>query len=155
MPKITKTRRVAVPADIAYQVAADVKSYVLFVPLLKEATIIGPVKTEAGKTVFDAQLVISYKKIGLRESFRSHVTCDPTARKVTAESQEAPFKNLKTQWIIREADGGAEVDMSIDFTLRSMLHQIAASAAMGTVIDRVIGAFELRAKDYYSRSKTS
>ena len=155
MTKFSRTRRVAVPADIAYNVAADVQSYVLFVPLLKQVNLRSPVREQNGLKTFRAELTISYKKMNLRESFVSDVVCDPANRRVTSETLDAPFRHLKAVWTIREAGEYSDVQIDIDFSLRSMLLQIAASAAIGTVIDRVIPAFEKRAKDLYSASKIS
>ena len=62
------------PADVAYEVAADVASYREFLPLLQRSTIRSEKKpTSAGET-FEAELAVSpIRSLDLSESFISRV----------------------------------------------------------------------------------
>ena len=127
----------------------------MFLPLLKAVHMRSPVEEHNGLKTFKAELVIAYKKMNLRESFVSNVSCDPVNRRVVSESSDAPFKHLKAEWIIRDVNGQSDVQIDVDFSLRSMLLQVAASAAVGPLMERIIPAFEKRALDRYSVSKSS
>jgi coenzyme Q-binding protein COQ10 len=138
-------RRVPVPPDIAFQVAADVASYRKFLPLLTRSTVRVPrTVTEKGEA-FDAELALTFPKLGLSESFVSRVETDNLARTVRARSSEAPFREIETEWRIREAGTGSEVSIRIDYAFRNPFIQLAASGLMDTAITKVMAAFEARA----------
>jgi coenzyme Q-binding protein COQ10 len=155
MPQFNTTRLVAVPPDVAYTVAADVSSYAEFLPLLERSGIRGTITQFDNVTSFNAELAVGYAKLNLREAFISKVKCDATTKTVTATSADAPFKNMKTVWAIRDVNGQSEVSISIDYTMRSMLMQFAVSGAMEMAVNRIMTAFETRAKFIQSVSKTS
>jgi coenzyme Q-binding protein COQ10 len=155
MPQFKTTRRVAVPPDIAFEVASDVAAYKDFLPLLETSTIRGkPIEANNVKS-FNAELAIGYAKLNVREAFISKVVCDGDAKTVTATSQDRPFKDMKTVWSISEANGQSDVTISIDYAMRSMLLQFAVSGAMDMAVNKVMAAFEARAKQVQRQAKTS
>jgi coenzyme Q-binding protein COQ10 len=155
MPTFKTSRFVAVPPDIAFAVASDVASYKTFLPLLERSTIRGPVTENAGNKTFNAELAMGYAKLGIRESFVSRVVCDEVMGTVTATSQDAPFRDMKTVWSIVAKPGGCDVTISINYAMRNMLIQFAVSGAMDMAVQKVMTAFEARAKSVYNASKTS
>jgi coenzyme Q-binding protein COQ10 len=155
MPVFQTSRRVAVPADIAYAVAADVASYKNFLPLLEQSQIRGLVEEKNQVKTFNAEVSVGYAKLNLRETFFSRVVCDATSRTVTATSQDAPFRDMKTIWTIREVNGQSDVSISIDYAMRSMLLQFAISGAMDMAVNKVMTAFEARAKALYVQASSN
>jgi coenzyme Q-binding protein COQ10 len=155
MPQFKMSRIVGVPFEVAYGIASDVASYKLFLPLLAQSVIRGAVTESGDVRSFNAELAVGYAKLGLRESFVSHVICDKAKGTVTATSRDAPFKDMKTVWIIRDLQGQSEVSISIEYAMRNMLIQMAVSGAMDMAVGKVMSAFEARAKSLYSASKTS
>ena len=155
MPSFKTTRRVAVPAATAYAVAADVASYKEFLPLLERSLIRGPVTENEGIKTFNAEVAIGYTKLNLRETFFSRVACDANNHTVTASSQESPFKHMTAVWTIRDINGQSEVSIAIDYAMRSLFLQFAIAAAMDTAVNKIMTAFEARAKSIYNASKTS
>ena len=123
MPHFRAKRLVAVPAGIAYGVAADVAAYKEFLPLLEQSRIVGAVSEEEGSRRFRAELAVGYSKLRLHEKFTSNVFCDNIKQLVTATSQEPPFRNMKTVWTIRDVSGQAEVTIDIDYAMRNPLLQ--------------------------------
>ena len=155
MPQFKTTRRVAVPPEIAFTVASDVASYREFLPLLEKSVVRGtPIETNNVKS-FNAELAVGYAKLNVRETFISKVTCDGNIKTVTATSHDAPFKDMKTVWSIRDFHGQSDVTISIDYSMRSMLLQFAVSAAMDVAVNKVMTAFEARAKSLQTQSKAS
>ena len=155
MPTFKTVRSVAVPFDVAFEVASDVASYKLFLPLLERSVIRGKVHEDDGIRTFDAELAVGYAKLGLREAFVSRVVCDKAKGTVTATSRDAPFKDMKTVWAIRQMGNATDVSISIDYAMRSPLMQLAVSGAMSMAVEKVMSAFEQRAKLLYSASKIS
>jgi coenzyme Q-binding protein COQ10 len=155
MPIFKTSRRVAVPAGIAYAVAADVAAYKEFLPLLERSLIRGNVTEKDGVKTFNAEVAVGYAKLNLRETFFSRVVCDSHKKTVTATSQEPPFKHMTAIWTIREVNGQSDVSILIDYAMRSLFLQFAISAAMDTAVNKIMTAFETRAKAVQSASKTS
>lgn len=135
--------------------ASDVAAYSEFLPLLERSDIRGTVSQNDGIKTFNAELAVGYAKLNLREAFFSRVVCDANTKTVTATSQDAPFKNMKTMWTIVEANGQSEVTISIDYAMRSALLQFAIAGAMDIAVNKVMTAFEARAKVVHKASSTS
>ena len=148
-------RLVAVPAGVAYAVAVDVAAYREFLPLLEESQIVGAVSEERGTRMFRAELAVGYSKLRIRERFISTVVCDDVKRTVTATSQEPPFRNMKTTWIIGGSSGQAEVTIEIDYAMRNPLLQLALGGVMETAVKKVMVAFESRARSVYAATSKS
>jgi coenzyme Q-binding protein COQ10 len=146
---------VAVAPDVAYAVASDVAAYKEFLPLLERSTIRGTPITSNNLTTFHAELAVGYAKLNLRETFLSKVTCDPSTKTVTATSNDAPFRDMKTVWSIKEMHGHSDVTISIDYAMRSMLLQFALVGAMDMAVNKIMAAFEARAQALQIQSRTS
>jgi coenzyme Q-binding protein COQ10 len=155
LPSFKASRRVAVPASVAYAVACDVSAYKEFLPLIERSLIRGPVTERDGQTSFSAEVAVGYARLNLRETFYSKVVCDAKAQTVTATSQDAPFREMKTVWTISNVNGQSEVSVVIDYSMRSVLLQFAIIGAMDMAVNRVMTAFEARAKAIHNASKTS
>jgi coenzyme Q-binding protein COQ10 len=145
MPVFKTQKRIAVDADVAFGVAADVASYKDFLPLLERSTVRGGKTTTAQGESFKAELAIAYAKLGMRESFVSSVETNVASRTVTATSQDGPFRNLTAQWAITPTQSGCDISITIDYTFKSMLLQMAAGGVMDFAVAKVIEAFEARA----------
>ncbi len=154
MPVFQTTRRVAVPADVAFAVAADVGSYREFLPLLQRSTIRGKRTATTAGEEFDAELAIAYPKLGLAESFVSRVETDSAQRTVRATSSDAPFRAIDTLWRITPAGGVADVSIRIDYAFRNPLIQLAAGGLMDMAIQKVMAAFETRAIDFQRKASS-
>lgn len=97
--------------------------------------------------VFYADLIVGYKMF--RERFSSKVILREPER-IEIEYLKGPLKHLKNHWhFIREKDGSCTVDFSVEFEFKnSILHGIA-KVFFNEVIRRMVGAFEMRAKQLY------
>ncbi len=155
MPSFKTSRRVAVPSASAYAVAADVGAYKDFLPLLEHSLIRGGITEIDGVKTFNAEVAVGYAKLNLRETFFSRVVCDANKQTVIATSQEPPFKHMTAIWTIRDANGQSDVSISIDYAMRSMFLQFAIAAAMDTAVNKIMTAFEARAKALHNARKTS
>jgi coenzyme Q-binding protein COQ10 len=154
MPSYQYKRLVAVPPEVAYTVASDVGAYARFLPLVKRSTLLGMPTVTGHITKFEARLEVTYLKLNLNEVFDSNVTCDADRKMVVAVSNQPPFKHLQTVWMIKEVNGFSEVSINIDYALKNILMQMAASAAMSTAVSKVMSAFESRALLVHKQSST-
>jgi coenzyme Q-binding protein COQ10 len=148
--QIQLTRRVAITADQAFAIAADVSSYKEFLPLVVRSTVRGRKDVSASKSEFAGDLQIRVDRLNLTENFTSQVETDSEARQVTATSSDGPVKSLTCIWKI-EADGAsaAKVTIKVDYVLKSMLLQMAAGGLVDYAAQKILNAFEVRAKQLY------
>jgi coenzyme Q-binding protein COQ10 len=81
---------------------------------------------------------------------KSEVVVDPGAYSVTAKSSEKPVKSLATEWkILPGANGGADIQFNVDYTLHSKSLQFLLSGMFDMMVRRIMSAFEERARKLY------
>lgn len=143
------TRRVAITAEQAFGIAADVGSYKEFLPLVVRSTVRGLKKVSATQNEFAGDLQIRVEKLNLTESFTSEVKTDSESRIVTATSQDGPVKSLTAEWHIAPQGKDADVTIRVDYVLKSMLLQLAAGRLVDYAAQKILNAFEERAAVLY------
>ena len=142
MPTHAEKRRLPFSPEQLCNMVADVERYPEFLPWCIGARI----KRREG-TVFYADLVIGFKM--LREKFTSQVTVTAPDR-VDVAYMDGPFRYLNNHWIfIPQPDGTTVVDFFVDFEFRSKLLQTIMQPLFSEAVQRMVGAFEKRAKDLY------
>jgi coenzyme Q-binding protein COQ10 len=146
MPSYTATRFVKAHPNAAYAVAADVAAYKDFLPMLMHSTIRGPKQKQGKGETFMAELVVGYEKLGIRESFVSKVVTDPIARTVTATSSDGPMKALSASWAVKDAPGGSDVTVVIDYAFNSRMMQMAFAGVLDLAAAKLMSSFEQRAE---------
>ncbi|MDE2446122.1 MAG: type II toxin-antitoxin system RatA family toxin [Alphaproteobacteria bacterium] len=150
MPRFTTSRVVDVSAQQAFSIAADVSSYKDFLPLLKRSVIRGGRKRVGAVEEFDADLQVAVEKIGVRESFASHVTTNSDMMTVSATSSDGPVKALHVMWEIADAPAGkAQVSITIDYTLKNLMLQMMAGGFTDYAAQKIMTAFEERGRSLY------
>jgi coenzyme Q-binding protein COQ10 len=152
LPKFSTTRRVNLSVEQAFAIAADVSSYKDFLPLLKRSVIRGEKKRVGDIETFDADLQVAFEKLGLRETFTSHVISNAEDHTVTATSSDGPMKALKAVWKIVGADkGNADVSITVDYTMKNMMLQMVAGGLTDFAAQKIMQAFEERGRSLYGK----
>lgn len=150
MTKYNITRELPYSAKQLLEVALDVASYDQFVPLVRESTLTNRKTGPGGIETFDASLRIVYRKLRIDEFLKSHVKVDRENLVVTATSNEGPVNNLLSVWKIRDLPGGrAEVNYSVDYTLKSRTLNFLLGGMFDLAMRKIIAAFEKRAAVIY------
>ena len=151
MSKFSVARHVPYTADQIFAIASDVASYSTFLPLVRRSTVSNRKDLGDGREGFESELVITYKKLGISEVMRSTVITDKTKRLVTATSgEDGPIKSLDSGWrIVPGANGGCDIELAIDYTLKSRSLQFLLSGMFDLAVRRIMTAFEDRAKELY------
>lgn len=146
MPTHAEKRVMPYSAQQMYDLIADVDAYPQFLPWCSAARI--RKRTPRGDIeVVDAELVISFKVF--RERFGSRVTLMPKDQKIDVEYLDGPFKYLNNHWSFEDCEGGCEVDFFVDFEFKSKILQTIIGVVFGEAMQRIVGAFEARAKVLY------
>lgn len=153
MARVALNKAVTLSAHQAFDIASDVSSYKEFLPLVTRSTIRGIIKEQGDVKSFDADLMVAYVKLGLREGFTSHVECNQSAGTVTATSNDGPMRALKAVWQITAIDGSrSTVAIVIDYEFKSKLMQLASGSLMPRAVAKVLEAFEERGRKLYPES---
>lgn len=128
-----------------FQIVADVKRYPDFLPWCISARI-----TREEDQVFYADLIIGYKMI--REKYGSRVKLAEPYH-IHVEYLTGPMKYLSNHWkFIREDDGSCTIDFFVDFEFKNRLLQNLIGVFFNEIVQRMVGAFEARARDLYGAS---
>lgn len=146
MPAHHETRVLPYTADQMYALVADVANYPKFLPWTAAARVRSTVD-KGDHLVMLADLVISFKVF--REKFGSRVVLWPEQKKIDTAYLDGPFHHLESTWRFRDVNGGCEVTFDVDFEFRNKLLQGAAGMFFNEAMQRIVRAFERRAKELH------
>ncbi len=139
-------------AEQMYDLVADIAAYPEFLPWCAGARIRS--RKSVGQTeIVNADLVISFKLF--REKFGSRVTLDRDARKIDVEYLDGPFRYLNNHWHFSPLEGGGcEVEFFVDFEFKSVVLQTVIGVVFNEAMQRIVRAFEARARVLYPNGPT-
>ncbi len=147
MPTHSEKRVMPYSAGQMYDLIADIEAYEEFLPWIAAARITRR-QVEADQEVVDADLVVSFKVF--REKFGSRVTLRPDVHQIDVAYLNGPFKYLNNHWTFTPVDEeSCEVDFFVDFEFRSFVLQKLIGVVFTEAMERIVRAFEARAKDLY------
>ncbi len=73
----------------------------------------------------------------------------PNEKRIDTEYLDGPFSHMESRWGFQGRLGGCEVSFFVDFEFRNKLLQGAATVFFNEAMQRVVRAFERRAKELY------
>ncbi|PIB24779.1 ubiquinone-binding protein [Amylibacter kogurei] len=147
MPTHAEKRVMPYTPQQMYDLIADVNAYPDFLPWCSAARIRKRTEQDS-TTILDADLVISFKVF--RERFGSRVTLNPDDMQIDVEYLDGPFKYLNNHWKFNDHPDGCEVDFFVDFEFKSKILQGLIGVVFNEAMQRIVGAFETRAKNLYT-----
>lgn len=146
MPTHSETRTLPYTAAQMYDLVADVAAYPQFLPWCAAARVRSAVPQ--GRTqVMEADLVISFKVF--RERFTSRVVLIPDNHRIETDYLDGPFKYMKSHWQFQDVPGGVDVSFHVDFAFRNIVLQKLIGVVFNEAMQRIVRAFEDRAKGLY------
>ncbi len=95
----------------------------------------------------EADQEVSFKFI--REKFGSRVVLDEPNLKLDIEYLDGPFKHMRSSWAFADVEGGCEVAFFVDFEFRNVVLQKVIGVVFHEAMQRIVRAFEERAKVLY------
>lgn len=132
-------RSLPYPAEVIYDIVADVEHYPAFLPWVLEANIIS--RTDHG---FIADLTIGYKFY--QDTYRSEVILTPHER-IVIRYMKGPFKYLHNRWIFTPTSPrSVDVNFFIDFEFKSSFFQGLIQTVFTHAVSKMVSAFEDRAR---------
>jgi len=143
MPTHAEKRTLAYTPEQMFDLVADVERYPEFLPWCTAVRI----HHRKGNEIM-SDMVIGFKMF--REKFTTRVLLHPS-RRIDVEYTNGPFKYLNNHWIFEPApDGGCTVDFYIKFEFKSKILQSAIGLVFNEAVQKMISAFESRAKSIYT-----
>lgn len=144
MPKHNETRSLPYTPEQMFDLVADVGSYAHFLPWVNSVRV-----RSDGKTETVADLLVGYK--GIKESFTSRVHKARPSH-VRVDYLDGPLKHLHNEWKFRpNGTGGVTVDFEVEFAFKNKLFDMLAAQMFDKALRKMIGAFEKRAAELYSK----
>ena len=147
MPVHKENRVVVYSAKQMYDLVSDVESYPEFLPWCAAARI-NSVISDSPKEVISADLVISFKVF--RERFSSEVKLDQKKLSIQTKYLDGPFKYMNSSWHFNDCPEGCVVNFFVDFEFKNKLFQSIIAIVFNEAMQRIVRAFEERAKELYS-----
>ncbi|MBD3730600.1 MAG: type II toxin-antitoxin system RatA family toxin [Sphingomonadales bacterium] len=148
MPGIREIRRLPWSAAQMYALVADVGRYAEFLPWVVATR----VKSDSESEMI-ADMLVGFKAI--REKFTSRVEKVPGQR-IEVHYVDGPLRDLDNLWLFTQlADGGCEIDFSVDFTFRNAVFEKLAGQYFDRAFRKMVSAFEERAQQLYGSSNSS
>lgn len=130
-----------------FALVADVERYPEFLPWCTALRVKERARRDQ-QEILTADMTVAFK--ALQERFVSRVTLDPEARRIDVEYIDGPFRSLVNNWRFEPGDaGGVIVDFFIDFDFRSRALGLIMSAVFNRAVEKVVQAFEQRARAVY------
>lgn len=125
-----------------FDIVADVEKYPHFLPWVVGLRVLSRESSGQSETIC-AEMAVGYG--ALRERYVSRVVLDRAARMIDVVQTEGPFLVLENHWRFVTEGNGCRVHFAIAFEFRSRLLNAVAGKAFGSVMLRMVGAFEARA----------
>ena len=144
MPRHHEIRVMPYSADQMFALVADVRRYPEFLPW-----VVGMRVRQDSDTECIADMIVGFKHV--RETFTSRVVKD-AGRAIAIDYLDGPMKHLHNQWRFTDrAEGGCDVEFEVDFAFKNRLFEALAGQFFEKALMKMIGAFETRAAELYSK----
>lgn len=148
MPSIRESRELAYSAEQMFTLVADVGRYAEFLPWVVATRVRSDSETE-----MVADMMIGFK--ALREKFTSKVHKQRPAW-ILVEYVDGPLDHLENSWHFEPLDNHrCRIDFSVDFTFRNAVFEALAGKYMDRAFRKMVGAFEVRARQLYGPPASS
>lgn len=148
MPSIRESRELAYSAEQMFTLVADVGRYAEFLPWVVATRVRSDSETE-----MVADMMIGFK--ALREKFTSKVHKQRPAW-ILVEYVDGPLDHLENSWHFEPlGNHRCRIDFSVDFTFRNAVFEALAGKYMDRAFRKMVGAFEVRARQLYGPPASS
>jgi coenzyme Q-binding protein COQ10 len=141
MPEHSERRILPYTPEQLFNLVADIESYPEFLPWCVGTRIL-----RREENVVYADLMVGFKMV--REVYTSKVILDHPDL-INVKYQKGPFKYLNNYWKFKTDEAGCEIEFFIDFEFRSRILRGIIGPFFGDAVNRMVSAFEDRAKVVY------
>lgn len=144
MPKFTSEKALDYKAEQIEQLVLDIEAYPVFLPWCIATRIVKDYNNE-----LLADMTVSFK--GYTETYRSEIAIirKESETKIEVKAISGPFKYLENIWVIKSQKDNCYVCFMVDFSFKSSILNTLIGKAFADAADRIIVAFEERAKKLF------
>lgn len=143
-----ESRLVSAPADLLFDLVADVERYPEFLPMWKSARI----RSWEGQSVYYTEQEVGFGPISERFVTKT-LLAQPAAIEVT--SDDRLFREFYIRWNFAQVDAGCRIAIELKWQARSFLLQKGIEAALPRTARMMISAFETRARQVLRRQNVA
>tara|TARA_B100002051_G_C16175938_1_gene364991 strand:- start:78 stop:518 length:441 start_codon:yes stop_codon:yes gene_type:complete len=145
LPKLSKTKKLSYTKNELCDLVLDINSYSEFLPWCLASRI----NTKENNIIL-ADLVIGFKMF--REKFTSEVIFT-YPEEINVKYVDGPFRYMNNYWKFISMDDSRETEVffDIDFEFKSLVLEKLIGTVFNRAADKMIDAFELRAKEVYGK----
>lgn len=147
MPGIRETRFLPYSCEQMFDLVADVANYPKFLPWVVATRIRSDSETE-----MVADMLVGFKAI--REKFTSRVEKQRPGH-IEVFYVDGPLRDLDNDWHFIPAEGGCDVQFSVEFTFRNAVFEALAGQYFERAFRKMVSAFETRAEELYGSNNSS
>lgn len=151
MPHISKTKILPFSHKELFDLVMDVESYVDFLPFCTDAKI-----TSRSENQMEADLILTFGSFS--DSYSSLIIpkfSDDQAM-IEVKGIRGAFKYLSNQWkFIPINESNTRVEFVLDFEVKSLLLSKIIDVSLSRVYDKILEAFENRAREKYGTKDLS
>ena len=142
MPQHAERRFLPYSSAQMFDLVAEVEHYPEFLPWC-----LGTRVTRREPGIVEADMLVGFMMF--RERFGSRVQLHRNEYRIEVNYTHGPFRYLVNRWRFRERQDGCEVDFFVDFEFRSRLLKRVIGGLFADAVDRMVRAFEGRARQLY------
>ena len=95
----------------------------------------------------EAEIFVKFNLV--KENFRSKVTLDSEANRISTINIDGPFKRLNNEWSFKSDQQGCIVIFEVDFEFKSFILHSLINSMFHKAMTKVTLSFENRAKELY------
>jgi len=140
MPKVSEQVLIPHRAENLYELVRDIRRYPEFIRWITKVS----VSEEQGR-VDEAYTCLGTASVhfkGFDERFSTHVTADPSARRIDVNLARGPFRHLRNRWQFDpRGDGKTRVHCYIDYEFKNPILGLLARSNSRLAVEKIIDAF--------------
>ncbi|MFO1187961.1 MAG: type II toxin-antitoxin system RatA family toxin [Alphaproteobacteria bacterium] len=143
-------KRLPYKPDQVFDLVADIERYPDFLPWCEALKVLS--RETSGHT----ELLVAEMTVGFnvyRERFKTEVTLDRAARRISIRYLKGPFKRLENDWRFEPDGEGTRVDFDIAYEFRSPALQMLVGFFFEEALRRLVAAFDARAAALYGKPR--
>jgi coenzyme Q-binding protein COQ10 len=141
------TRVLPYAPEQLFELVGDVERYPEFVPHLKSIRVWDQRSDATGLSALKAEAAVGFAIF--QERFATTVRRDRARLTIDVDLLSGPFQHLTNRWRFMPKHAGTEVDFLIDFAFSSRLLNAVLAANFERGVDRIMRAFDERARQLY------
>ena len=151
MPKASIKRLIECKKEDLIKLVLDIEKYPEFIPFCYDAKIYESVETKKNIKII-ADLTIG--KGPFKDTYKSNVTFNKNENSIYVENIDGPLNHLENSWLFKEQNKATEVSFDIDFEIKNKFLNTVMEASFQFGIEKIADAFQKRAENLFSYTKS-